>query len=196
VNASEEFLGQRDDDARRTSHIAEPVLVFVLDHLADGFGAVGTQTGHGVVNVFDREHDLPKTQRVWRGARWLSRDQIRIAELRQLDSTVTVRSSHHSDVDLDAFEPIEAVHPGAFDRHLAFQRHAEGGKKGDSGRKVVDDDADVVHSLDRHVSNIRKGRARLSRSTVLVSWTPVLKRVKVGFLHILPSRSRGFSVYL
>jgi hypothetical protein len=29
VNSSEEFLGQRDDDARRASHIAEPVLVSV-----------------------------------------------------------------------------------------------------------------------------------------------------------------------
>ena len=27
VNASEEFLGQRDDDARRASHVAESVLV-------------------------------------------------------------------------------------------------------------------------------------------------------------------------
>ena len=30
VNASEEFLGQRDDDARRASHVAESVLVIVL----------------------------------------------------------------------------------------------------------------------------------------------------------------------
>jgi hypothetical protein len=34
VNASEEFLGQRDDDARRASHVAESVLVLVLGHLA------------------------------------------------------------------------------------------------------------------------------------------------------------------
>jgi hypothetical protein len=33
VNASEEFLGQRDDDARRASHVAESILVLVLDHL-------------------------------------------------------------------------------------------------------------------------------------------------------------------
>ena len=40
VNASEEFLCQRDDDARRASHIAESVLVLVLGHLADEFGAL------------------------------------------------------------------------------------------------------------------------------------------------------------
>src|SRR5438046_9154718 len=76
VNASEEFLGQRDDDARRASHVAEPVLVLVLGHLADEFGAVGAQAGHGVVDVFDREHDLPEAQRVRRGNRWLGPDQL------------------------------------------------------------------------------------------------------------------------
>ena len=53
VNASEEFLGQRDDDARRASHVAEPVSVLVLGHLADEFGAVGAQVGYGVVDIFD-----------------------------------------------------------------------------------------------------------------------------------------------
>jgi hypothetical protein len=55
-----------------------------------------------------------------------------------------------------AAEPIEAVHPGALDRHLALKRHAEGGEEGDGGREVVDDDADMVHSLDRHVPTIRQ----------------------------------------
>jgi len=34
---------------------------------------------------------------------------------------------------------------------VAFARHAERGEKSDSGCKVVDDDADVVQSLDCHV---------------------------------------------
>ena len=46
-------------------------------------------------------------------------------------------------VDLDTFEPVDAVHPRALDRHLAFERHAERGEKSDSGCKVLDDDADV-----------------------------------------------------
>ena len=37
MNASGKFLGQRDDDARRASQIAEPILVLVLDHFADQF---------------------------------------------------------------------------------------------------------------------------------------------------------------
>ncbi len=53
MNASEEFLGQRDDDARRASHVAESVLVLVLGHLADEFGAVGAQASDSVVDAFD-----------------------------------------------------------------------------------------------------------------------------------------------
>ena len=47
-----------------------------------------------------------------------------------------------------------AVHPRALDRSPALDRHAERGKKDDSGSKVVDDDADVVQSLDRHVPTV------------------------------------------
>ena len=154
MNASEEFLGQRDDDARRASHVAEPVLVLVLDHLADEFGAVGAQAGHGVVEVFDQQHDLPEAQRVRRGNRWFDLDQLRVAELRQLDPPVAVRGPHHSDLDLDAFEPVEAVYPRALDRHLAFNCHAEGGEESDGGWEVVNDNADMIHSLDRHVPSL------------------------------------------
>ena len=170
ANASEEFLGKRDNDARRASHVAEPVQVLVLDHLADEFGAVDAQAGHGVIEVSDREHDLPEAQRVRRGIRWLGRDQLRVAELRQLDPPVAVRCPHHGDVDLDAFEPIETVYPGALNRPLASQRHAEGGKEANGGREVVDDDADMVHSLDRHILSFIRGDARLSRLTALTGW--------------------------
>ena len=169
VNESEEFFGQCDDDARRASHVAEPVLVLVLGHLADEFGAVGAQAGHGVVDVFDREHDLPEAQRVRRGTRWLGSDQLRLAELRQLDPPVAVRGPHHSDVDLDAFEPAEAVHPGAFDRPLAFKRHAEGSEESNGGWKIVDDDADMVHSLDRHIPSL-EWAMNLTSSIVRYKW--------------------------
>ena len=75
---------------------------------------------------------------------------------------------HHNDVDLDTFEPVDAVHPRALDRHLAFFRHAERGEKSDSGFKVVDDDADVVQSLDRHVPSIAaadKNRLKIAKVT-------------------------------
>src|SRR2546425_11008787 len=154
VNASEEFLGQRDDDARRASHVAESVLVLVLRHLTDEFGAVGAQASDSVVDAFDCKHDAPEAQRVRRCNRRFDLDQFWIAKLRQLKPPVPIWGPHHNDVGLDTFEPVDAVHPRALDQRLAFERHAERGEKSDGGCKVVDDDADVVQSLDRHVPSM------------------------------------------
>src|SRR5436189_322740 len=156
VNASEEFLGQRDDDARRASHVAESVLVLVLGHLADEFGAVGAQASDSVVDAFDCKHDAPEAQRVRRCDRRFDLDQFWIAKLRQLKPPVPIWGPHHNDVDLDTFEPVDAVHPRALDRRLAFERHAERGEKSDRRCKVFDDDADVIQSLDRHVLSISR----------------------------------------
>src|SRR5438105_2422822 len=172
VNASEEFLGQRDDDARRASHVAESVHVLVLGHLAEEFGAVGAQASDSVVDAFDCKHDAPQAQRVRRCDRRFDLDQFWIAKLRQLKPPVPIWGLHHNDVDLDILDPVDAVHPRALDRRLAFDRHAERREKSDSGCKVVDDDADVVQSLDRHVPSIAeamRGGPR-SRPTVLASW--------------------------
>jgi len=154
VNASEQFLGQRDNDARRASHVAESVLVLVLSHLADEFGAVGAQASDSVVDAFDCKHDAPEAQRVRRCNRRFDVDQFGFAKLRQLKPPVPIWGAHHNDVNLDTFEPVDAVHPRALDRRLAFERHAERGEKSDSGCKVIDDDANVVQSIDRHVSSI------------------------------------------
>jgi hypothetical protein len=151
---SEEFLGQRDDDVGRASHVAKPVLVLVLDHLADKLGAVGAQASDRVVDAFDRKHDASEAQRVRRCDRRLDLDQLRVAKLRQLKPPVAIRGSHHDDVDLDTFDPVDAVHPRALHRRFPFDRHAEGGEKSDRGGKVIDDDADVVQSLDGHVPTI------------------------------------------
>src|SRR5947199_998641 len=168
ADSCSEFLGQRDDDARRASHIAESVLVLVLGHLADEFGAVGAQASYSIVDAFDCKHDAPEAQRVRRCDRRFDLDQFWIAKLRQLKPPVPIWGPHHNDVDLNTFEPVDAVHPRALDRHLAFERHAERGEKSDSGCKVVDDDADVVQSLDRHVPRIAEavpnGRVRFTQS--------------------------------
>ena len=151
MNASGEFLGQRDDDTRGASHVAESVLVLVLGYLADEFAAVGAQESYGVVDAFDRKHDAPEAQRVRRCDRRIDLDQFWIAKLRQLNPPVPIWGPHHNNVDLDIFDPVDAVYPRALDRHFAFDRHAECGEKGDSCCKVLDNDADVVQSLDRHV---------------------------------------------
>src|SRR6185503_6082648 len=124
---------QRDDDARRASHVAESVLVLVLDYLADEFATLGAQPRHGFVHACDCEHDAPKAQRVRRCDRWLDLDELRIVELRQLQPPVPIWSPHHDYVDSDPVDAVDAVHPPALDRRPAFYRHAERGEEGDRG---------------------------------------------------------------
>src|ERR671920_781370 len=166
LNASEELFGQRYDDATWTPHVAQPVQVLVLGHFADEFGAeVGAHASDGVLDAFDRKHDAPEAQSVRRRDRRFDLDQFGIAKLRQLKPPVPIRGPHHNDVDLDTFEPVDAVHPLPLYRRLILRLQTELGKEGDSGRKVLDDDAYVVQSLDRHVPSIgeveREGPGRL-----------------------------------
>jgi len=159
INASEKFLGHRDDDARGAAHVAESVLVLVLGHLADEFGADGAQAGDRLIDAFDGKHDAPQAQGVWWGDHRFDLDQFGLAKLCQLKPPVPIGGPHHHDVDVDIFEPVDAVHPRSRDRHLAFDCHAERGEKSDRGGKIIDD-ADVVQSFDRHASSIVGAIAR------------------------------------
>src|ERR1700733_7840922 len=64
-----------------------------------------------VVDAFDYKHDAAEAQRVRRGDRRFDLDQFWIAKLRQLKLSVPVWGPHHNDVDLNTFEPVDAVHP-------------------------------------------------------------------------------------
>src|ERR687889_903865 len=155
LNASEELLSQRYDDAPRTPHVAQPVQVLVLGHFAHEFGAeVGAHASDSVLHAFDCKHHAPEAQRVRRCDRRFDLDQFWIAKLRQLKAPVPIWGAHHNDVDLDTFEPVDAVHPLSLYRRLTLLLQTELGKESDSGSKVLDDDAYVVQSLDRHVRSI------------------------------------------
>src|SRR5690349_4630971 len=105
---------------------------------------MGLQAGKRSFDIFNGEHDATYTKRVHRcihrdaGRRWP-------LELRQLKSTVAVRSSHHGDVTSDTVERDDAVHPSPLDGRFALQLKTEFGKERDSGLEVVDNDANVVH---------------------------------------------------
>src|SRR5918996_1783935 len=166
LTASEELFSQRYDDAPWSPHVAEAVHILVLGHFAEEFGAeVGAHRSDSLLDAFDRKHHAPEAQRVRRGDRRFDLDQFWIAKLRQLKALVPIWGPHHNDVDLDTFEPVDAVHPLSLDRRLTLQLQTELGKESDSGCKVVDDDAYVVQSLDRHVPSIgeaeRDGPGRL-----------------------------------
>ena len=160
--ALEKFLRQRDDDAGRASHVTESVLVLVLDYLADELAALGEQASDSVVDALDCEHDAPKAERVRRCDSWFERDEFWIVKLCQLEPSVPIGGLHHDDVDSDAFDSIDAVHPVALDRRLVVDSHAKRGEKIDSGCEVVDYDDDVVQSLDCHFFSITEAWAGLS----------------------------------
>src|ERR687898_2506134 len=155
LNASEELFSQRYDDAPWTPHVAQPVEVLVLGHFADEFGAeVGAHRSDSLIDAFDCKHDAAEAQRVRRCDRRFDLHHFWIAKLRQLKAPVPIWGLHHNDVHLDTFYPVDAVHPLSLYRRLALQLQTELGKESDSGCNVIDDDAYVVQSLDRHVSSI------------------------------------------
>jgi hypothetical protein len=71
-------------------------------------------------------------------------------ELRQLESSVAIRSLHHRNVRPDALESHDAVHPATFDRPLALQHESELDEELSCSCEVVNHDADVLQSLDSH----------------------------------------------
>src|SRR3712207_6479446 len=152
IKVSAELLGQADDDPLRATQEAEPVAVLVLRDLADEFGTVAAQAGNDVVDVVDSEHDAAYAERVRRRAFRLGSDRRRGVELRQLYPAVAVRGPHHGDVGTHAVEPDGAVHRRTLDLRLAFQLHPEFGEERLGSLEVVDNDENVVHSLNRHVS--------------------------------------------
>src|SRR5262249_3058754 len=117
------------------------------------------QAGNDVVDVFDGEHDAPYAQRVRRCVPRLRAGRHRAVELRQLEPAVAVWGPHHRDLDPDAVEPDDAVHPTALDWHLDLQPQTELDKEGDSSLEVVDDNADVIHPPKRHAPRIARACA-------------------------------------
>jgi hypothetical protein len=54
---SAEFLGEPYEKPFGPADVAEPIHVFVLDHLADELGAVLAEPGERIVDVVHGEHD-------------------------------------------------------------------------------------------------------------------------------------------
>src|SRR5215212_1575136 len=136
LNASEELFSQRYDDATWTPHVAQPVQLLVLGHFVHEFSAeVGAHASHSLIDAFDCEHDAPQAQRVRRCHRRFDLNQFWIAKLRQLKAPVPIWGPHHNDVDLDTFEPVDAVHPLSLYRRLTLLLQTELGKESDSGCK-------------------------------------------------------------
>src|SRR5207247_3750083 len=151
-----------------------------LHHFADQFGAVGKQARDVVVDVIEGEHEAADPEFVHRSVLGPSSDRFRRVELVQLDPSVAVRCAHQREGGTDVLKANETIYGGALDGRLALQLESEFEKEGLRGFKVVDDDEDVVQSLDCHVTSIaeavRGAQGDSYRCKNKISWRNVLKK--------------------
>jgi hypothetical protein len=109
------------------------------------------EPGKRLVDVVNGEHDA----QVPKGVDWCGpviRDHRRRDESRELEPAVAIRRSHHGDLDLLVAQASDAPRPLALDRPSPFELQAELAKELDRRCEVLNDDANVVHPLDCHVS--------------------------------------------
>src|SRR5262247_4015542 len=64
-----ELLGEPDENSFGTLDIAEPIDVFILDHIADELRAAFAEPGERIVDVLHGEHDAQVAESVhWSAA--------------------------------------------------------------------------------------------------------------------------------
>ena len=73
----------------------------------------------------------------------------------QLEPAVAVWRAHHRDLDMLIAKSGDTSGPFSFDHGPAFELEAKLAKEINCRCKVLDDDSDVVHPFQRHVSNIQ-----------------------------------------
>ena len=83
------------------------------------------------------------------------RDDRRREEAGELEPAVAVRRAHHGNLDALIAQSSDTSGPFSFDRGPPFELEAEFAKEINRSFKVIDDDSDVVHPFERHVSNLQ-----------------------------------------
>src|SRR5919206_4324379 len=77
-------------------------------------------------------------------------DYRRREESGQLEPAVTVRRTHHGNLDPHVAQSSDAICPVSFDWGAPLELEAKFGEELNGGIDVFYHDADVVHTLDRH----------------------------------------------
>ena len=71
----------------------------------------------------------------------------------ELEPAMAVRHAHHGNLDALIAEARDAPGPFSFDRGPPFELEAELAKEIDRPFEVLDDDSDIVHAFQRHLSD-------------------------------------------
>src|SRR5262249_37342061 len=109
-----ELLGETNENSFRTPDVAEPIRVFILDHFADELRATFAEPNKCIVDVLDCEHDAQVTKSVHWGAAVIG-NHGRREKSGHLEPAVTVRGTHHGDLDAHATQSSDAICPLSLD---------------------------------------------------------------------------------
>ena len=134
--------------------VAEPIRVFIPDYFAYELRAAVAELFKRFVDVVHGEHDAEVAQGVHRGLAVI-RDGRWRDEAGELEPAVAVRRPHHGDLDALIVQSSDTSGPFSFDRRPPFELEAEFTKKINRPSQVIDDDSYVIHSFERHLSNLR-----------------------------------------
>src|SRR5207237_276706 len=102
-----------------------------------------------LVDVIHGEHDAQVAESVHRGAAVIG-DHRRREKSGDLEPAMTVRRTHHGNLDAHAAQSSDAICPVSFDWGAPLELEAKFGEELNRGVNVFYHDADVVHTLDRH----------------------------------------------
>jgi hypothetical protein len=83
------------------------------------------------------------------------RDGRRREKAGELEPAVAVRRAHHGNLDALIAQSSDTSCPFSFDRGTPFELEAELAKEINRSSEVIDDDSYVVHSFERHASNLQ-----------------------------------------
>src|SRR5574341_959574 len=156
-----ELLGEPDENSFGTPDVAEPIHVLILDHFADELRAAFAEPDERIVDVFHGEHDAQVAESVHWGAAVIG-DHGRREETGHLEPAVTVRRTHHGNLDVHVAQSSDAICPVSFDWGAPLELETKFGEELNGGVDVFYHDADVVHTLDRHDVSLASNGLRLS----------------------------------
>ncbi len=137
----------------RPADVAEPIGVPIPDYVAHELCAALAKLAKRLVDIVHGEHDAEIAQSVHRGVAVI-RDDRRREETRELETAVAVRCAHHGNLDALTGKSGDTSCPFSFDHSPPFELKAELSKEINCPSEVIDDDSYVIHSFDRHESNL------------------------------------------
>src|SRR5215207_4079671 len=144
-----ELFGKPDENSFGAPDVAEPIHVLVLGHFTDELRAAFAEPGERIVEVLHGEHDAEVTESVHWGAAVIG-DHRRREESGHLEPAVTVRRTHHGNLDAHVAQSSDAICPVSFDWAAPLELEAKFGEELNGGVDVFYHDADVVHAPNRH----------------------------------------------